>query len=385
MTKPLRPPAAGTPGAPTLTQKEVVDLSVSPDVQRIMGMKADPEGFNPEVNQPITDAAARSYAARIQERVSAKADILKKKKVPLGHVEPPPTEKMEAIAGMSSGEMPRPNFFEPPPPDPTPISTPAPAAQAFSGVGSAYPVNQAFAQGKVDRPMSLKEANQMAKQPSPLSKETVQALEMAAENAKKTKEEAPPSAPPSKPSVAQGAREELNEAEDALPSPVAGLDFGMLAEIRSGLMDPERRAAIEKRLTPAELDIGDMIMKHEVTQTVRVVPGKFEVTLRSFTQAENLWILKYIFDFPGSALYTQELINTCRLCCSLVAINGAYLPDHRKDVGKLTETIIKEDFEKKLFNMVHFPVQLVADMSVQSIWFQDRIDKLFTVDALKNG
>jgi hypothetical protein len=109
------------------------------------------------------------------------------------------------------------------------------------------------------------------------------------------------------------------------------------------------------------------------------------VSLRTFSQRENLWILKYLYDFPGSSLYVQELINTCRLVCSLVAINGSYLPDHRQDAGTATEKILKEDFEKKFFHVASFPVQLVADLSVQAMWFQDRVDKLFTVDALKNG
>lgn len=218
------------------------------------------------------------------------------------------------------------------------------------------------------------------------SKETVQALEMASENLKKAQTEAPPQAPESEkapPSVAKKVQEELDEAERSLPTPAGQLDFAEVSSLRTGLMSQKRRDDIEKRLKP--LDIGDMVMKRELTQTVPIIPDKLEVTLRTFSQRENLWILKYIFDFPGSALYIQELINTCRLVCGLVAINGAYLPDHRKDVGLPTETIIKEDFEKKLFHVTSFPVQLVADLSVQSIWFQDRVDKLFTVDALKNG
>lgn len=383
-------PKTGGPGAPTLMKKEVSAFTVTPDVQRIMGMKADPEGFNPEVNQPITDPSARSYAARIQERAATKktASALKGKPVPLGHVESPPSEKMEAIAGLSMGNMPRPNFMEPPPAQQEPQAPPPPQPQqapAAKGVGAAYPINQAMAQGKVDRPVSLKEANKMAQQQQgAFSKETVQALEMANENLKKAKEEAPaPTPEKATPSVAEKAREELDEAEQSLPSPAGQMDFAEVSTLRTGLMSQKRRDEIEKRLKP--LDLGDMVMKREITQIIPIIPDKLEVTLRTFNQRENLWILKYIFDFPGSSLYIQELINTCRLVCSLVAINGAYLPDHRKDVGMPTETIIKEDFEKKFFHVASFPVQLVADMSVQSIWFQDRVDKLFTVDALKNG
>jgi hypothetical protein len=385
-------PKTGGPGAPTLRKKEVAEFSVTPDVQRIMGMKANPEGFDPEINQPISDLGAKSYAARIQERMAAKksAAVLKGKPVPLGHVEPPPREKMEAIAALSGGGMPRPNFMEPPPAEPeqpAPKSQLSPQAPPMKGVGAAYPVNQAMAQGKVDRPVSLREANKMAQQGG-FSKETVQALEMANENLKKAEAEPAPVAEPepeksSSPSVAKKVREELDEAEQSLPTPAGQLDFAEIGNLRTGMMSTKRREDIEKRLKP--LDIGDMVMKRELTQTVPIIPGRLEVTLRTFSQRENLWILRYIYDHPGSALYIQELINTCRLVCGLVAVNGAYLPDHRKDVGLPTETIIKEDFEKKFFHVVSFPVQLVADFSVQSLWFQDRVDKLFTVDALKNG
>jgi hypothetical protein len=382
-------PKTGGPGAPTLVKKSVTEFTVTPDVQRIMGMKADPEGYNPEINQPITDPGARTYAARIQERAAMKATAaaLKGKKIPLGHVESPPPEKMMAIAGLSSDDMPRPNFMEPPPVEQA-FEPPAPQqGPAIKGVGAAYPINQAMAQGKVDRPVSLREANKMAQQGG-FSKETVQALEMANENIKKGQAEKPAEPPPEPaktpaPSVAQKVSEELDEAERSLPSPAGLLDMAEVGNIRTGLMSQKRREEIEKGLKP--LDIGDMVMKREIVQTIPVIPGKFEVTLRTFSQRENLWILRYIFDFPGSGLYISELINTCRLVCGLVAINGAYLPDHRKDVGLPTETIIKEDFERKFFHVAGFPVQFVADMSVQSIWFQDRIDKLFTADALKNG
>jgi hypothetical protein len=386
-------PKTGTTDAPTLSKKGVSEFTVTPDVQRIMGTKSDPNGFNPEVNRmPITDPSSRSYAARIVERAATKktASTLKGKSPPLGHVESPSSEKMEAIAGLTTDGMARPSFIEEPPRPPEPqerVETPEPEKEnqppTIRGVGAAYPVNQALTQGKTDGPVTLKEGNKMAQQ-QVFSKETIQALEMANENIKK-----PDKAPektsekaPEKPSVAQEAKRELDEAEQAL-GPAATLDYANIGDLRETLMSQSRRDAIEARLST--LDIGDMIMKRELTQTIPVIPGKLEVTLRTFSQRENLWVLKYIYDFPGSALYLQELLNTCRLVCGLVAVNGAYLPDHRKDSGQNTEVIIKEDFEKKFFHVSSFPVQLVADLSVQSIWFQDRVDQLFTVDSLKNG
>ena len=383
----IEKPKIGTAEAPTLSKKDVSDFSVSSDVQRIMGMKSNPEGFNPEVNSvPIPDPSARSYAARITERAASKktAASLKGKSPPFGHVEPPPSEKMEAIAGLSG--MARPDFSTAPPArqeEEAPSQPAAPQPSAVRGVGAAYPVNQALSQGKTDGPVTLKEGNKMAQQQT-FSKETVQALEMANQNLKKPTDKAPEpeAAEKAPPSVAKAVREELDEAEQSL-GPIKQIDFSSIADVRNTLMGQKRRDDIEARLKP--LDIGDMVMKRELTQTVPVLPGKLEVTLRTFTQRENLWTLKYIFDFPGSSAYVQEVLNTCRLTCSVVALNGSLFPDHRKDVGLATEGVDKEAFERKMFHIASLPVQLVADLSIQSIWFQDRVDGLFTVDSIKNG
>jgi hypothetical protein len=347
-------------GVTTLNKKPVADFASPP-------------------MEPPADPAARSYAARIQERAASKvgANALKGKPVPLGHVKSPDPEKMAAIAGLS---MQRPEFD----PGPPPTETQTPKAEkpaGIPGVGAAYPVNQALAQGKTNGPVTLREANQMAAvTPKTLSDDTVRALEAVNQNVQSAQESEKPAAP----IVIGTSKSEFDDAEKSFePAPFDSMDFASLADVRQTLMSQKRRDEVEKRLAP--LEIADMIIKRELTQVIPIIPGRLEVSLRTFSQRENLWILKYLYDFPGSSLYVQELLNTCRLVCSLVAINGSYLPDHRQDVGTTTEKILKEDFEKKFFHVASFPVQLVADLSVQAMWFQDRVDKLFTVDALKNG
>lgn len=375
--------------------KQVSDFTVSSDVQRIMGMKANPEGFDPKVDQPISDPKARSYAERIKQRTAAKraaAAAVKGKAPPLGHVEAPDSEKMEAIANFGKAPSPQKAFED---------DSQVPQKPSTEGVGSSYAVNQAVSRGDTNRrPVTLKEGNQMPREHQGLSEGSLQALRMATENAQKASEhehEEPEQGKPDEedfndhqemgephtPQVAGSTKEELDDMEDDLAPDIPPMDFGAIRDARTRLLDPKRRKAIEARLK--ELNISDMVMKQELQQNIPIIPGKLEVTLRTFTQRENLWILRYIFDYPGSPLYTQELINTCRLVCSIVAINGAYLPDHRKNAGSSTEEIIKEDFERKLHHVASFPVQLVADLSVQAMWFQDRVDKLFTIDELKNG
>jgi len=368
-------PRVGTGVEPTLTKKPTSTMP-------------------PAETGDIPSPAARSYEARARERAATKkgASSLKGKAPPLGHVESPASDKMEAIANHVTGGMARPKFIGvpedqdgPPPEAPSPKAAPPEQRPHVGGIGSAYQVNQTLAATKTTRPLSMGEAKKMTE--SNFSPETVQALSMANKDLEEQASQPPPedTKPPSaeeKKSVAQEASEDIEHATRDF-EPELPMDLGLISDIRQGMMSKERREEIEKRL--GELDITDMIMKREIQQTIPVIPGKFEITLRTFTQRENIWVLQYMYDFPGSQLYTQELLNTCRLVCGLVAVNGQLLPDHRQDVGTASEKIIKEDFDKKLFHVSSFPVQLVADLSMQSIWFQDRVDKLFTLDTIKNG
>lgn len=326
--------------------------------------------FDAEVNTGVSTAtspAARSYSDKARARLSSGA--LKGRAPPLGHVEPPSSDKMRQIAELGGGGMATPNFTEPPP--------------QTGGVGSSYSANQAVATSK--GPITLSEANAQSEQKSALSKGTQQALNMAEENvraAKVARDEPPPPEPD--PTSAEKTRAELAEAEKDFEPETPGFDFSAISDAREGLISPKRKKIIEARLAP--LNIADLVMKQEMVQEVPVVLDKLTYRMRTFNQRENLWILKYLWDFPGSGLYTQELLQTCRLTCGLVAVNDALLPEHRLNIGAhQKEDIDKDAFETKMAVILSYPVQLIADMSVQYIWFQGRVDDLLTVDDLKNG
>lgn len=365
----------------------IVPPAMSQDAKRIISMKAD-NAFNPAVNK-IPDPKARTYAARMQERVESRqlsAEALKGKKVPLGHVEPPSREKMEAIANLG---MPQPNFTE----GPQPVVPVAPAVPV-QGVGAAYQVNQAMVDGRLKKPVTLREANAMEQRKS-LSPQTVQAIQMAEENMKAAENVKAAENKAEEEKIATSIKEEaaapkrdLDAAEKVIAESTRkdplSLDFmEEIADIRTKLMGKSRRDKIEARLKP--LDISDMIMRRELSQEISIVPGKLSATLRTYSQKESIWILQYLYDFPGSPLYVRELMSTCQLVCGLVSLNGAMLPDHRIKVGTPDETVDRAAFEKKKDAIIAFPTQLVADISVQMIWFQDRVNQLFGLDELKNG
>jgi len=381
----------GKPGKPTLTDKEASDFRIMKDAERIVGMRAGNE-FNPEVNQVTPNSVVKSYEERARERAQTRksSDILKKTQIPLGHVPSPSSEKMQQLAQLSGGGIPHPVFeAESMKPQSNPFKAPPP-----EGVGASYEVNRAMANGKFDGPVSLRQAKEM-EQKKGLSPETQQALMMAQENMDKTTPSAEEQniAKAAKDSTVLDApqtstdRSELDRAESVIVKAQDSrsdlFDFDQFPNIRNTLMGTERRKKIESRLTP--LDITEMIMKKELRQTIPVIPGKLEFLLRTYTQAENLWCLRYIYDFSGSPIYTQELLSTCRLACCLLKVNEAFMPEHRINLNQHDETIDKAAFEKKLATLKAFPIQLIADMSVQLMWFEDRVNNLFSLDALKNG
>lgn len=342
---------------------------VNQDAQRIAQRKATNE-YDPQVNQAPM-GQARSYAERARERLRAKS--IKGKAPPLGHVPPPDSDKMRAIAQMHGVPVEQ----EAPKQDPQgPVQ--------MRGVGAAYAANQA--QATAERPLSMKEAWErgMAAQPA-VSEGSKEALRKVHEMADAKEETKPEKEPEQEQEQEESTSDAVDRAaEEALSArEIFGPDLFGVNEARQKLISKKRREMIEARLAP--LDLSDLVMKGEMTQTVPVIPGKLSLTFRTLSQMENMWIMKYLYDFPGSPLYLQELNATCRLTCALLAVNDTVLPDHRSNIGESGEDIKRDDFERKLKIVTSYPLQLIADMSVQHVWFQSRVDRLFTLDELKNG
>ena len=310
--------------------------------------------------------SAATYSTKALEN-QRKTGALKGRGKPLGGAPPLDPEKMAAA-------MPRPAFSqEEPPPREVHEPPPEPSAKA-AGVGAAYDVNQAFARGEVERPVSLREAENMAGARKTLSPESIEALKMAEVE---TEKESEPDISVSKPET----KKKLEDSEqDLVDFP---FEFGAMQSARSKLISDSRRKSIEERLDP--LKIEDMVINRELLQTVPIVPGKLSVTLRTFNQREHLFCLRHVYKTGGSQLFIEELLNTCKLVCATFAINGAVLPEHRVNVGKREEEVDEDKFEEKMFHLSSFPVQLLADFSVQMIWFNNRVNKLLSLDNLKNG
>jgi len=316
--------------------------------------RGDPVNFTPPI-----DVVRDSYADRVRA-AKEKTSALKGKGKPLGGAPPIPEGKLGKLT------MKQPVFDDEPPKT---AGVPPPTA----GVGSAYGVNQRMAAGEFDGPVSMAEAMKQKRQ---LSQQTEEALKVMDQNMKALESEQEPPKPDLEEPEAKDDKDELARADKELER--AAIDVNGVVHARNSLLREERRKVIEARLEP--LDFADMVTKREVQQNVPVVPGRMEFLFRTLSQTENIFCLQYVYEFPGSEAYVNELLNTAKLVCSTVAINGAMLPNHMKD-----GSVDREGFQRKWDQVVSFPVQLVGDMSVQLIWFNNRVNRLFDIDNLKNG
>lgn len=177
----------------------------------------------------------------------------------------------------------------------------------------------------------------------------------------------------------------LEDADDELVDKLTqysnNFDRDAFNDAYNTLMSSSRRKAIEKDLKP--LDLTDLVTSGQVQQVISIVPGQLEIAVRTYSQKEYVWLLENIYRYySGNAEFIAEMLNTFKVVCSLVAVNGKRIPDHRDPT---TKDIDDKRFNEKLKIVTAFPTQLLADISVQCAWFNDRVLRLFSKDQLKNG
>lgn len=327
-------------------------------------------------------------AADYKKRVEAKRmqrEAVKGRSLPVGGAPPIPEGTMPNMG------LPKVDFGLPEQPQQghqLPIQMPPQGAP--QGVGAAYPVNQALAAG-APRPMSMAEAKRhgLGGAKPTVSPETERLLAGAQlqgeeEPEEPQEEEEQQAQSPDDPNL-KGDLEEADKdiVKDREPQFQLPYDDREMDVTRRMLQNDERRKSVEERL--GEMDIADLITAREIRQDVDVIPGKIIYTFRTFNEREHLWCLQYVYNFPGSVRYVQELLNLFKLTCSIVELNKQPLPDHRKNIGQPNEEIDEKKFKAKYDIIVRYPVQILADMSLQCMWFDERVTKLLSVGSLKNG
>lgn len=173
---------------------------------------------------------------------------------------------------------------------------------------------------------------------------------------------------------------EIKQAAAAKDDILEMFDFSGAGEAERILNNKKRRKEIEGRCEPMNFE--DLILKDEVRQTVPIIPGKFEPQFRTLSPEESLFIKQYLAkDTNQSDAYSAEKFSLCQITCSLVALNGATLPDHRKTDGSPDEEL----FKIKLKRMMKKSGYIIADLSINYYWFDIRVRRLIAPDALGNG
>jgi hypothetical protein len=176
---------------------------------------------------------------------------------------------------------------------------------------------------------------------------------------------------------------EIKQAEEDVmkgPAPYQG-DMTISDDDWNVLNNPARRKEIESRLAP--MGIEDIIMYGEIQQEVEVVPGKTKYKFRSTTGEEDLSVKRMMFGETGGDRYMLDKFSLYNLALGIVSINNMALPTHLNDKKRFDETM----FLKKYEVMMRFPVQLLGDMAVQYMWFDQRVRRLFvrSAEELKNS
>jgi hypothetical protein len=147
------------------------------------------------------------------------------------------------------------------------------------------------------------------------------------------------------------------------------------------LTSPARKKEVEDRLQP--LDISDILIHGEIRQDIVVVPGKLTITLRSVNGEEDLAVKRLMYSESGSDRYMLDKFALMNVAVSIVNINNQAFPTHLDDNKRFNEKL----FLKKFDALMKFPIQFLADLGVQALWFDQRVRKLFTTStsSLKNS
>lgn len=144
------------------------------------------------------------------------------------------------------------------------------------------------------------------------------------------------------------------------------------------LHDKKRREFIESRITD-DLSFEDLLFHQELRQRVPIRKG-FLPTFRTPSAAEDLFIKRLIAkDENTSQQYIIDRFAAMGLTIGLFALNEKTLADHLDANRNPDEKL----FEAKFNMLMKYPLVLLADLSANFIWFEERVKKLLSLETIK--
>lgn len=159
----------------------------------------------------------------------------------------------------------------------------------------------------------------------------------------------------------------------------AEMDFSDLGNrTRNMLSNKPRREAIERRISEV-ISLEDLIVHQEIRQNVPIIPGKFVPTFRSMNGHEDIWIKRRMGSETGADQYILDKYAMMNLCCGLFALNGKVLASHMTADGFIDEA----GFDKKFNSLLRYPLQVLADLSANFVWFNRRVERALVIDDIK--
>jgi hypothetical protein len=154
---------------------------------------------------------------------------------------------------------------------------------------------------------------------------------------------------------------------------------GLGARVRTLLNNKDRRKAIEARCDP--MDLEQLIIHGEVRQQVPIAPRSFYPTYRTVGGHEDLYVKRKMTQIEENrtTTYVLDRFALYNLTLGLYAFNGRVLPTHLKPDGEPDDKL----FDVKFTMVSRWPLAVLADLSVNYVWFADRVQRLTVVDEIK--
>lgn len=350
----------------------IVDGRKAASQQRMSDIKQprQPLGGAPEVRIPPLNAEALESGGTMQDQ----AEILRDPTNPMSPAYNPQLAQM-AKSGQLGNQ-------------PT-VNVPQQAFQTLPqgsqedprfrpGVGSMIAANQPQLQQTQPQPPGSSDSDGYKPTLSPQSLASMKALEefqLQAKNNQETK--TAPVEPTETSPAAKQAKQDI-EDESAMMD-----DFkGMMSDdtVWDKMNNPDRKKRIEAKLKPMEFT--DIIVHGEVRQDVPIRKGLI-LTYRTASGAEDLEVKRLMFNESGSDRYMVDKYSVMQMTLALVGINGQELPSHLTSEKKFDE----EKYAVKFDKVLKFPIEFIAEVGLQYLWFHERVRDLFSDDMgkIKNG
>jgi hypothetical protein len=171
-----------------------------------------------------------------------------------------------------------------------------------------------------------------------------------------------------------------------------GLEFDRIAaRIQQDVINNQaERSAVEARLKAEnnEISLEEGLGSGVFTQSVPIT-DKLRVIFRSMSPHENqslrmlLW--QWVDKDPRLEGLASDLYGVMLIVATVVQIGTNKLPEHMQGPEVYRAEFNEEIFTQKFRLLSRYPSPLIHAIGVHANWFDDRVRKVFTAEALKNG